>query len=417
MGAGGKSVRGLFSLLSSACLFASCHNLDLDHATAQGGSAGQAAQDGGSAGQAAQDGGSAGYLNDGSAGYAGEPQGGEAGTSPIHTGGDSGSAGSEANTPDGGTEDVVLPSCIMHDSNPPISFQAPASLAVSLSFSGQPFVVYATQPSSNSMTMRWSLGTGFDSSWYAWTCLDSLRQPQRTAAANLSGFGTEVYVTTKSGALFVRHLFTSIGWAPWESHPLPSANSHADDVATVGRPSSIPFLYVIDRARVFVRHRANSSEVAQYLPWAEVKAPPSPQRISAGIRLDGRQQVFIVDATGSAFTSIQTSALPDAGFGAFERFGDESTPTLSEIQCGYLENGSLTVFGLSAGAVWSRSLSGNAWGAWTPEPGQGALTLLTLAVGSWFGQQSPIVFGTDADSPAPRLWHHVIGSSVWAQIQ
>lgn len=299
-----------------------------------------------------------------------------------------------------------------------MAFRSTSSLSVSLGQTGNPFVVYATQPAGNVMAMRYRLEPSYDSSWKVWLCFDLVRQPQRTAATNLSDLTPEAYATTTDGKLFVRHFyFDPYGWAPWESLPLPDPSSRATDVAAVGLPSPILFVYVIDRDRVFTRRRGSSNPLSAYQPWREISAPPSVRRISAGMRPDGRQQLFVTDAAGAMFTAIQSNAAPDASFGSFQRFGDDTTPTFTEVHCAYLKDHSVSVFALSNGGVWSRRPSGEEWTAWTPEGGTNKPTLATFTVGS-LTDQSPTIFGTDfyGASSGPRLWQHIAGSDVWSEV-
>ncbi|MET0795573.1 MAG: hypothetical protein ABW061_28905 [Polyangiaceae bacterium] len=288
------------------------------------------------------------------------------------------------------------------------------SLAASLGGSGGPQVLYATQPNENVLSLRWTFDASYDADWQWWSCFDLVPQAQRSAAANLSDFSPEVYATSKAGALFVRH-FYSDGWAPWEPHPLPNADSHADDVAAVGWPSPVLFLYVIDRGRVFVRHRANSNSLSQYRPWVEVRGPAGLRRIAALLRLDGKQQIFVTNEARQVFSAVQTESGLDAAFTEFTPFGGASAPTLDEITGGYLKDGSGVLFGLSAGVVWSRVVNADSAGSWVPDAQGNAPSLSTLVVGSWPGHQDPVIFGTDSLF-MPQLWHHQMGSSAWSQI-
>jgi hypothetical protein len=472
------SVPQLLSLLASAGLMANCHNLDSNlevdvqggrsngssgadqtgQVGFEGGSAGQGGAEGGgaglpsypsagnsgesggkqtgqvgfeggSAGQGGTEGGGAGLLSYPSAGNSGE-SGGKGGANSMYMGGASGTrmqenaAGADSDLIGGATESALVPSCVKAIGNEPMPIEAPSSLAVSQLQWGTPHILYATQPTGNVMSLRWTLGNDPAADWQAWTCFDLVPHPERAAAANLSDNMPEVYVTTHAGGLFVRRFtLQPYGWVPWQPHPLPTYGSRAVDVAAVGLPSLILFLYVIDRDRVFVRHREGSSPGSAYLPWVEIDAPPGPRRITAAIRPDGRQQVFIADDAGALFTAIQTGADLDAGFGEFERLGDVSTPAFGEISCGYLTNGSPVVFGLSDGAVWSRSANVSGSENWILEAGDDVPRLATLAVGSWIdGKQPPAVYGTGVVGPSnlasqPRLWHHRVGSSVWKPIE
>ena len=405
--------RVLVLLIASLSAANACHNLvDDSPYSGSGGVAGVAGNaEGGEAGLE-DNAGAQSYsgANASPAGSGGEAV--QAGTANLEAGasGSPGSGGPLVEDGSSGIEPVIVPGCVGKAGNEPLSFSATSALSASTVFT-KPwlYVVYATQPATNVLSLRWM--TNNPAIWDSWKCFDYVPYPQRTSAANLSNGSPEVYATTAQGQLFVRRLYSSaLGWGQWWPLSLPSPDSQAVDVYAVGVPSATLFLYLVDREKVFVRHRTTSDPFSAYGPWLELHGPDKPMRITAGMRTDGRQQVFVLTRDGALFTAIQSSTETNSSFGPFLPFGGGSPPTSTELQCGYLADGSFVLFSLGSGLVQSShaNFSENAWTTWTVEPGATTHPLETLTIGNQLGQP-PTVFGTHGTD----LWSHASGSGVW----
>ncbi|MES1173865.1 MAG: hypothetical protein ABUL62_06005 [Myxococcales bacterium] len=382
------------------------------------------ASDGGAGG--ASDGDAGGASNGGSSGAGEHGEAGDNSAGGATAGADEGAAGSSDGGAAGssafgagglyGTEDPVdMPGCFGHNSTTsPIAFAAPNSLAASLLQGGGGFMLYATHPTLNSVSIRYSDPT--QSVWADWLCFDGLPQPQRIAAVNLTGefLLPEIYVTTAQGRLFARRYYSTVdGWTQWEELTLPTASSRAIDVAGVGAPSPMLFMYIIDRDQIFMRHKLTSDGHSAYGRWALVGTPASAKHVCAVVRSDNKQQVFVLDDAGNVHTSVQLDVAPDSAFQDFEPLTDGSTLRFSELRCGYSTDGSPAIFGLSNGALWTRLQSAGAWGLWSRDTESALHGLRTLAVISQEASM-PTVFGTDAKD---QLWSHLVGSSSsWSTI-
>jgi hypothetical protein len=308
-------------------------------------------------------------------------------------------------------DSVFVPGCITRVDSEPIAFKQAGALSASLLQNGSPYAIFSTQPTTDLISIRWS--NPDQSSWDVWRCFDFVHLPERVAAANLSNFYPEIYVSTGAGRLMVRRFYSDVsGWDNWTELSLPTAASVAQDVAAVGLPSPLMFVYVIDRGRIFVRHRKSTDWQSEYGLWASVSTPTPANRLCAAMRVDGRQQLFVLTGGGAVITAVQSVADPDSSFGAFVSFGDASAPQFSDLQCGYAADSSPEIFALSDGVAWAGQPNA-AGGTWTKDAGLVSPSLQTLAVGSQ-PRAMPTVFGTDATN---KLWSRVAGSDAgWTLI-
>lgn len=309
----------------------------------------------------------------------------------------------------GGAEEVLVPRCILGSGATPIEFTTPSALSVNLLQGGVPYEIFATQPTTNLMTYRWY--DTHSATWLPWECFDLVPHPARVAATNLSNSLPEVYVTTQSGSMFVRRFYSlDIGWGEWEPLQLPTASSHVSDVAVVGPPSRILFLYVVDRGALFVRHRVDADAFSAYAPWHRLDAPFQAKRICSAVEVDQIQNIAALSADGTVLVSKQETTAPDAAFSAFEPLAGSSQMTFDELQCGYLADGTIVLFGLAEGAVWSRALGAS--NNWIKESGNPPY-IQTFAVGSEAGSNSTVV-GADANN---TIWSHLERSENWNPIE
>jgi hypothetical protein len=326
--------------------------------------------------------------------------------------GNAGSAGSDV-LPD--VQEVIAPGCIAGSTaGNDVPLATPRSLTASLGPTGLPYLLYTADSQSNMVTLRWKYASDDDAGWSTWQCLDTVVRPEQVSAITIEDRPTpdntpEVYATNSVGNLFVRRFFIGM-WATWETMGLPRANSHVIDVAASSTPDTLPFVYVIDSGRIFTRHHRSAQAYSSYAPWREVRdAPADAVHLCAGVQADHRQQLFVSTKNGNVFQAIQTSSTPEAGFGAFQPVVQGSTHAMSDIDCGYLADGTLIVVGLSAGKVWSHSSTTPSSLDWKQEPSDPTLTFTIFALGSG-KNRTPTVFGIDA---ANVVWWHLLGTSSW----
>ncbi len=348
--------------------------------------------------------------------------GGEAGTrqeTGAGTGGVAGTAGTAstfgaAGINDGDVDNLV-PGCVSFTNNQPsVNFTTPHGLAASTTGNSIPYVLYATEPTDNTVTLRWKLDFTPNASWTPWSCFDFVPYPAQIAAINVGNNpqnnSPEVYASTSLGKLYIRRLLTA-GWAAWQAISLPQSDSHIIDVAATRTPVTDPFLYVIDNDKLFVRHHLADDTLSGYSPWAEITgAPTGASRLCAAVRAtDHRQQVFVLTTAGAVFDATQQTADAGSLFGQFESSG-ASAPLLSDIDCGYSVGGSITVFGLSHGSLWSRDSATSVW-AQDAVAAPVSETLRQFTVGSTAGV-APTVFGVGMSG---TLYSHAPGAS-WVSV-
>ncbi|HYQ46500.1 MAG TPA: hypothetical protein VER11_31240, partial [Polyangiaceae bacterium] len=156
--------------------------------------------------------------------------------------------------------------------------------------------------------------------WTSWLCFDSLPQPDRMAGHAMIDGILEVFATTLCGGLYRRTEETTQGWLLWVPVSLPSVGQAVTDVAISETADDTNVVYIADKGRVFARPRLGSEASSPYADWQEIPGVSNAGLVTAGLRSDQRQQVFIVDQDGSARTAIQSTSSLDAPFSDWSDF-------------------------------------------------------------------------------------------------
>jgi hypothetical protein len=324
-----------------------------------------------------------------------------------------GAAGAES-VIDSGIEEVLEPGCAS-GLDQGISFTEPSAMAADMTGNNVPYVLYATQPQTNVVYLRWKNALSDDATWTPWQCFDLVPHPSALSAINIGDLAEdttpEIYAASTTGQLFVRRFYEDITWLAWQSLDLPRASSHVSDVAATTTPATLATVYILDEGKVFTRHHLSINPYSDYSPWVEINGvPQGAAHLCAATRADQAQQLFVSTSDGAVLNAVQQSADASAAFGSFEPIGGAAS--ITDIDCGYLADGSIAVFGLSAGKVMSHSANAAASSDWQTEPGGTLLQLTTFTVGSRAGV-APTVFGVDDGN---TLWWHAAGSVTWTQI-
>ncbi|MET0790753.1 MAG: hypothetical protein ABW061_04475 [Polyangiaceae bacterium] len=411
-------------LVSAFALESACRNLDGEPSggssaggttdVESGGAGGKAMEDAYS-GEAGEAGTSGGARDDGDAiapaGSAGLSSS-AAGTSGV-SGGFAGA--SDRDSIDPSTEEVAAPGCVagITQSDPKLS--TPRGLTANLVPNGEPYVLYTSDPQSNMLLLRFKKTSDDNGEWTPWSCFDSVVRPEQISAINIDDLSPpyntpEVYATNAAGRLFVRRFFMNSGWAPWEAIGLPRWSSQLTDVSASSTHKTLPFLYVLDGGRVFTRHHTSIQAYSNYTPWREVSGVPvDALNLCAGVRPDRRQQLFVSTASGNLFAAVQANSDPEAEFAEFQPLVQASTHAMTDIDCGYLADGTLTVLGLSSGTLWSTNGDAPASLDWQKEPTKASLQFTVFALGSRPGA-APTVFGIDSSNV---VWWRLLGTPIW----
>lgn len=232
---------------------------------------------------------------------------------------------------------------------------------------------------------------GDDINQIDWRCFDTVPYANHLAGTTMTNDFSEWFATTDCGAVFARRLVPYQGstvWSPWAPFSLPAPGSFVLDIAASLAADGTNYVFVVDRGRVFQRHRVGT-EAASFSPWAEVEAPQSTQ-LAAGLRLDGRQQLFLLDERGEPFTCIQKSSKLGAAFAGCVDFDGAAVPELIHVTAPYrVESGSPLLALDVEGAMWSR-FQNDAGGfePWQPFPVPPPEPLVSIAGGgilNWTG--------------------------------
>jgi hypothetical protein len=224
-----------------------------------------------------------------------------------------------------------------------------------------------------------------------WRCFDTVPYADRLAGTNLTNDLSEWFVTTQCGDLYVRRIIAYLGggvWTQWTPFSLPTARSFVLDVATSLSAEGFNYVFIVDRGRVLQRHRLGTDNAA-FSAWQEVAAPPS-RLLAAGLRADGRQQLFLVNEAGDPSTCIQVSNKLGADFSECVDFGSADVPELVHIAAPYRVPGGSPVLALDVdGAVWVRfpdEYGGfDAWEPFEVAPPEPLVSISGGGVPNWTG--------------------------------
>jgi hypothetical protein len=238
----------------------------------------------------------------------------------------------------------------------------------SIPFWGGGFQLYGAKADKNTVVVSWT-GDAVASWWQPWLCFDAVPIPKRVAATSLRNGWPEVFVSTGCGTLFRRTGYTDASWSSWTTFGLPSPQSFVTDVALSLASDGTNHVYVADRGSVFVRQRVGSDPDGPFSAWQSLGSPGA-EIVAAGLRSDGRQQVFMLDQAGRASTSSQSSHVLGSSFEEWSGLGSGVVGELVDIDVPYGVE-LLELYGIdTSGNLWSRREEGpDGLTDWTPWQG------------------------------------------------
>jgi len=255
---------------------------------------------------------------------------------------------------------------------PPVGIPAAKGIGMlSLEQFGGGFAVFASKRASPTVAQLWSTNES-ETDWIPWGCFDSLPGPDRLAAHALRAGTEEVFATTRCGGLYRREeeiqANSGLVWLPWQPFGLPRIGSLVTDVALSRAADDANIVYVSDGGRVFARPRLGSEQSSPYADWSEIAGLSNAALVTAGLRSDRRQQVFVVDTDGSVRTAIQSTSGSDSPFGPWSDFDSSQLPgPVIDIEAPLGGPFPLEVFAVgSNGALWQRTQdkTSGAFGPW-----------------------------------------------------
>lgn len=310
---------------------------------------------------------------------------GEAGRGRPGPGGEAGSRG------DGQLDDIcrddetVIPECV---SNPGGQFPimiTPAANGVGVMATeahGGSFHAFASKSGTHMIALAWG---NQDLSFTPWVCFDAVPYPRRVAATTLRTGTSEVFVTTDCGQLYVRRLIARdslYAWSNWVAFGLPSPKSFVTDVGLAVSSEQTNQVYIVDRGAVFRRYRLGAEPYGPFSPWEDIGFSHA-RIVTAGLRMDNRQQVFVLDEAGRPSSAVQVSSDLESGFQAPSDFDASAVPMLLDIEAAY-GTAPLDVLAVDVdGTLWMRR-EGNegifsSWTAWPGPPPPEELVALAAA--------------------------------------
>jgi hypothetical protein len=233
---------------------------------------------------------------------------------------------------------------------------------------GGSFHAFASKTGTHMIALTW----GQDPLSTPWVCFDTVPYPRRVAATKLRNGTSEAFVTTDCGQLYVRRLIahgTLYAWNSWVAFGLPSPQSFVTDVGLAVSSEQRNHVYIADRGAVFTRHRLDDDTYAPFSPWENIGLSHV-RIVTAGLRLDDRLEVFVLDDQGRPSSALQISSDAEAGFHPPSDFDSESVPALLDIEAAY---GTVPLDVLAVdveGTLWMRrEVDAGTFSSWTAWPG------------------------------------------------
>jgi hypothetical protein len=356
--------------------------------TADGGSASTPEPDRNPQGAAATDVGGA--SGDGSSDpNAASPLAGEGGAALAGVGG-GGAAGQTSWGYEGGAagELATRPFCtsVAGIGHPVVGYTYAHDIAAGLKGNGEPFVLFASQPTTNIVTLSWLYGV--EPGWTPWSCFDEVLRPQRVAAGNWVDHRLQVYATTANGTLHVRQSSVDF-YEPWATIPTPSRGS-VTDIAVVD--SGAKALYVALADGIFSRARTSAEHGVIDAAWQNTGLDGA-TRIAVAVVEGGRHKILAVGADAGLREGTQLDADTADSFAYSD--GDFGSPGMqfADVEFARSATGQLQAFAvLLNGHLLMKTMVVETWGEWVSV--QGAPLLLSIAAGGIAGLP-PYLFGID----------------------
>ena len=270
-----------------------------------------------------------------------------------------------------GPEELPYPFCAMDVGS--VILGRAGGVAAALSWSGDGIQAYVTQPAKSWVATVWEAGPN----WRDWSCFDAVPTPKNISVLRKADGLPEVFVTTDSGALFVRRQIQGT-WLPWKQLNLPTSNSVARDVSAVNPFSSRPFVVIADRGGVYLRTTTSDDPSAGYGPWRMIGTNVA-DRIATAALPSGTLQVFTLESDGGVSFAVQNSSDPASDFGEWQAIDVRDIAKLVDIDLGFSATKALTLYGVDEqGLLLQRDLSGA--GPWVVLSDEATPKLLTVSV-------------------------------------
>ena len=375
-------------LLVSCLPFASANCRNFEKSAPDHNVGGQSGADGSRPGASGAPHTNAGAGPSGDEGGAG-PSGGEGGARSsgdeggAGSSGDKGGAGSSGNGGAFGTngpEELPVPYCTLYADSPAPMLGPAGAVAAATAWSGVGIEAYVTQPELQWIATAWESAFNSDD-WLPWICFDAVPTPRTISAIQLASGFPEVFVTTASGALFVRRQIPT-GWLPWKQLNLPKVDSTARDVSGVKPRSSRAQLAIADRDGIYLRAKISDDPYSGYGPWRMIGTKLA-ERVSIGVLASGSLQVFALTLNGSLSYTVQNSPMFDADFGEWHDIANHDAARLIDIDCGYSDANELILYAVDEhGLLLQRNLSAGGWWVVVSDVNTPKLLTVSASVGS-----------------------------------
>jgi hypothetical protein len=187
------------------------------------------------------------------------------------------------------------------------------------------------------------------------------------------------------------------------------------DVAAAASSAGLPRLYVVGSdGEVYATQTSGAPSDGKRGAWAKLAAGVPTKRVAAVGHRDGRQQVFVLSPQGALRSLWQSDAAAAATWSAADAFDGGSLPALVDIDATWTVDGRVQVFAVDAnGDMWTRTATGrsptdgwSAWARWSvPRYAPRASSppkldgIVSLAATRWLESGAtvlPVVFATDS---------------------
>jgi hypothetical protein len=242
--------------------------------------------------------------------------------------------------------------------------------------------------------------------------------PGQIAAFKRADGRPQIVVIDAYGDLHTAYTDGTNAWQSWSELDRPGATTGLLDVDVAYDADHTNQLFAIGDDHVaYTRRWLNAAPDAEWGAWQALPSPASSslEHISAIRRVDGSQQVFMLDAAGEMYTQWQRSATADSGWEAAVHWPRPAgMSTIVDLDVGWNHTGYPQLFAVDIdGTLWTRrseihsSIFG--WGDWqrwdvelyTPARSTSITVegIVTLTADRWQEQPGgitvPVVLATD----------------------
>ena len=237
--------------------------------------------------------------------------------------------------------------------------------------------VFSTDSDTNRVVRRYRDGLESNDSFTPFSVLDTITDPQIIEAFNQPNGKPQLIVVTKNGYLLSKRVANDNNWSAWTRMSRPSimilsnkqmvSPGRVIDIASSYDANAMPRIYVAtERGTVYTRTQSNRSFLRRWTSWKSLlNAHQKFVKITALTRVDGVQQLFLVNQDGAVFTQWETDQETNTWSNPEPFPNLDALPKIVDIAVTIDLLQSINVFALDEnGKIWVRISAADEWSEW-----------------------------------------------------